>query len=97
VITVLENSRAVRDLVARSATTKHVDRHHRPGAGAGPLTAGGISLPPSSTLLATHRRSGPYGRIVRFIGCELTSGYTFRGGKRREFWDVLIIPEESSR
>jgi two-component system, sensor histidine kinase and response regulator len=37
----------------------------------------------------------PYGRIIRFNrACEQISGYSFQEVHGREFWDVFIIPEE---
>jgi PAS domain S-box-containing protein len=97
VITVLENSRAVRDPsgavsyyegtltdITRRVQAQAALTEERDFTSAIIDTAGNLIV-----VL------DPYGRIVRFNRvCEQTSGYSFEEVSGREFWDVLIIPEE---
>jgi PAS domain S-box-containing protein len=97
IITVLENSRAVRDssgavcyyegtltnitgrVEAQAALTEERD-----------FTSAIIDTAGSLIVVLD-----PFGRIIRFNRvCEQISGYSFAEVCGREFWDVLIIPNE---
>jgi two-component system sensor histidine kinase/response regulator len=96
-ITVLENSRAVRDssgLVCyyEGTLTDITERVQAQEALTEERDFTSATIDTAGSLIVVL---DPYGRIIRFNRvCEQTSGYSFAEVSGREFWDVLIIPEE---
>jgi two-component system sensor histidine kinase/response regulator len=96
-ITVLENSRAVRDADGavsyyEGTLTDITGRVEAQEALTEERDFTSAIIDSAGSLIVVLR---PDGRIIRFNrACEQTSGYSFEEVEGRPFWDVLIVPAE---